>query len=573
MVHKDSTMAGKSMTILLIEDNPGDVRLLQEVLSDVQDFSYTLENAGCLADGLTRLVRGGIDALLLDLSLPDSQGMATFIEAYGHAPHIPIIILSGLDDEGLARKAVQKGAQDYLVKGYVSGILLFRSIQYAIERKRAATHVMHEALYDPLTRLPTRSLFSDRLGQVLLGLQRQQAACAVLVLDLDRFKQINNSLGHAAGDQLLRAVAQRLESALQRGDTVARLGEDEFAMLLYDTGYPQEVMSAADQIQQCLGAPLVLCGHEVVMTVSIGIALSTTEYNNPEDLLRNADIAMYHAKMQGRGQYAVFDRTMRAHAVRRLQIEAGLRRAIERQELRLHYQPIVELPTARLIGFEALVRWQHPEFGLMAPAEFIPVAEETGLIVPIGEWVLREACRQIESWQRQEISTSCFLVSVNVSGKQFAFRELFDDVERILSESSLAAGRLCLEITETVLLDGAAHIDATVRRLRARGVQLWIDDFGAGYSSLSYLHRFPCSVLKIDKSFISRLEDESTNEEIVRTIVSLGQNLRVKVIAEGIETREQFRRLQGLRCPLGQGYHFSHPLEVGAVQELLARTS
>jgi diguanylate cyclase (GGDEF)-like protein len=571
---KDSAMAGKPTTILLIEDHPGDVRLLQEELAEVQDVSFVLEHARCLADGLTRVVKGGIDAVLLDLSLPDSQGMATFLEAYEHAPHLPIIILSGLDDEELARKAVQKGAQDYLVKGYVNGNFVMRAIQYAIERKWGETQRAHEALRDPLTGLPTRALFADRVGQALeIGLRHQRAGCAVLVLGLDRFKHITTSLGHAAGNQALIAVAQRLERVLQRGDTVARLGEDEFAILLYGTGSPQEAGLVAAQIQQRLGAPFILGGHEVVLTASIGIALSTRESANTEELLRNADIAMYHAKRQGGGRYTVFAHTMRAHAIMRLHIEEGLRRAVERQELRLHYQPIVELPTGKLVGFEALLRWQHPEYGLMSPLQFIPVAEETGLIVPIGAWVLREACRQIQVWQRHYRPTSPLLVSVNVSGRQFALRDLFDDVDQVLSESELAADRLCLEITETVLLDEAAHADTTLRRLRARGVQLWIDDFGSGYSSLSYLHRIPLSVLKIDQSFTSRLDDEGTNAAIVRTILALGQHLRVKVIAEGIETQAQLLRLRDLQCPFGQGYHFYPPLDVASAQTLLAQAS
>ncbi|HEY9844783.1 MAG TPA: EAL domain-containing protein, partial [Candidatus Caenarcaniphilales bacterium] len=387
---------------------------------------------------------------------------------------------------------------------------------------------------------------------------------------LDRFKLVNDSLGHLAGDQLLRAIARRLEMCLRPGDTVARLGGDEFTILLEDIKDPTTATAVAARIQEELGLPFTLDGHEVYAGASIGISLSTTGYHNSEDMLRDADIAMYRAKIQGAARHAVFDQSMHTHTLARLQLETDLRRAIAREELRLHYQPIVSLGTGQILAFEALVRWQHPQRGLIPPSEFITIAEETGLIVPLGQWVLYEACHQARAWHRQFPEFSSMAVSVNLSSKQFLQPELVQQIVTVLQETGLDACRLKLEITESCLMENAEFVTAKLWQLQALDIQLCMDDFGTGYSSLSYLHRFPIHLLKIDRSFINSLQAGGENLEIVRAIVTLAANLGLEVIAEGLETAEQLRQLRVLKCQQGQGYFFSQPLDSRGAKALIA---
>ncbi|MBD1861162.1 MULTISPECIES: EAL domain-containing protein [Trichocoleus] len=437
-------------------------------------------------------------------------------------------------------------------------------------RKQVEKQLLHDAFHDVLTGLPNRALFMDRLG---LSIERSKRPgnnlFAVLFLDLDRFKVINDSLGHMIGDQLLISIARRLEACLRGGDTVARLGGDEFTILLDDISDLDDATRIANRIHHALQSPFNLQGQEVFTSVSIGIALSETGYDWPEDLLRDADTAMYRAKSLGRACHKVFDRTMHLRAVELLHLETDLRRAIERQELRLHYQPIVSLTTGRIHGFEALIRWQHPERGLMSPAEFIPVAEETGLIVPVGLWVLREACQQAQKWQKQFSTSFPLTMSVNLSGKQFSQPDLIGQIEQILQATALDARSLKLEITESVMMENAESATKMLLRLKALGVQLHIDDFGTGYSSLSYLHRFPIDQLKIDRSFVKRLGADDESAEIVRAIVTLAHNLGIHVTAEGVETAEQLTQLRALECEYGQGYFFFQPLTEAVVEKLI----
>nr|WP_290220982.1 EAL domain-containing protein [Trichocoleus desertorum] len=438
------------------------------------------------------------------------------------------------------------------------------------ERKQVEEQLLHDAFHDVLTGLPNRALFIDRLG---LAIERSKRPghnlFAVLFLDLDRFKVINDSLGHMIGDQLLIAIARRLEACLRGGDTVARLGGDEFTILLEDIVDIHDATRIANRIHQALLSPFNLQGQEVFTSVSIGIALSETGYDWPEDLLRDADTAMYRAKSLGRACHEVFDRTMHLRAVELLHLETDLRRAIERQELQLYYQPIVSLTTSRIHGFEALIRWQHPERGLISPAEFIPLAEETGLIVPIGLWVLREACQQTQKWQKQFSDNFPLTISVNLSGKQFSQPDLIEQIERVLQQTALEARSLKLEITESVMMENAESATKMLLKLKALGVQLHIDDFGTGYSSLSYLHRFPIDQLKIDCSFVKRLGADDESAEIVRAIVTLAHNLGMHVTAEGVETAEQLMHLRALECEYGQGYFFFQPLPETMVEKLI----
>ena len=448
--------------------------------------------------------------------------------------------------------------------------LIFQ-IQDITDRKRAEEQLVHDALHDGLTGLPNRALFMDHLKQAVeRGKRRKDYLYAVLFLDLDRFKIINDSLGHLVGDQLLVGIARRLETCLRATDTVARLGGDEFTILLEDLGEPMETIQVAERIQRELAVPFKLAGQEVFTTVSIGVAPSTTGYAKADDILRDADTAMYRAKQMGKARHVVFDQEMHARAMNLLQLETDLRRALERRELFLNFQPIVALATEQIIGFEALVRWRHSERGIISPMDFIPIAEETGLIIPIGQWVLEEACRQTKQWKEQVHPDRPLFVSVNLSGKQFQQPDLLEQITSILRESGLAPCSLKMEITESLLMENIEAACATLEQLRELGVEVSIDDFGTGYSSLSYLHRLPIDTLKIDRSFVGRMALNDENIEIVRTIVTLAQSLEMAVVAEGIETKEQLAQLRALKCDGGQGYLFSQPLAADAARQFLA---
>src|SRR5436309_4647325 len=408
-------------------------------------------------------------------------------------------------------------------------------------------HFRHAAFHDALTNLPNRALLAENLKFVIeRARQHEDYQFAVLFLDLDRFKNVNDSLGHSIGDQLLIAMARRLESCVREVDMVARLGGDEFAILLDGIPNQSEPANMARRIQEKLQSPFNLSGHEVFTTTSIGIALSSTGYDHPENMLRDADTAMYRAKAQGKACYEVFDKGMHTHAVYLLQMENDLRRAIDREELRVYYQPIVELDGGQLAGFEALVRWQHPERGFINPSDFIPLVEDTGLIVPLGLWVLRRVCEHLSQWQWQSSANRSRFMSVNLSGKQVARPRLVSEIRQVLEETRIDPKHLKLEITESAVMENAETAVQLLRRLKALGVQLSIDDFGTGYSSLGYLHRFPVNTLKIDRSFVGRIGEAAENIEIVRTIVSLAENMGMEVVAEGVETLSQLSQLRKL---------------------------
>jgi diguanylate cyclase (GGDEF)-like protein/PAS domain S-box-containing protein len=433
------------------------------------------------------------------------------------------------------------------------------------------TDITQGKVADALTGLPNRLLFVDRLERSVKNAKRSKDYLfAVFFLDLDRFKVINDSLGHVVGDQLLVATARRLESCLRSTDavsrlgeshTVARLGGDEFTILLDDIKHISDATRVAERVQKELALPFNLNGQEVFTTVSIGIAVSATGYDRPQDLLRDADTAMYRAKALGKARYELFDTAMRDVAMASLQLETDLRRAIERQEFRNFYQPIVSLETGRIAGFEALVRWQHPERGLVSPAGFILVAEESGMIVSIGHWVLREACRQMKAWQAKFPITTSWMISVNLSTKQFKQPDLVEQIEHVLRDTGLEGSSLKLEITESLIMDNVDSATAMLSQLKALGIQLSMDDFGTGYSSLSYLHQFPMHTLKVDRSFVSRMGQHGQSTDIARTIVMLAHQLGLDVVAEGVETAEQLAQLQSLGCEYAQGYFFSAPVD------------
>ena len=447
---------------------------------------------------------------------------------------------------------------------------LIVQVQDFTARKRAEEQLRHDAFHDALTGLPNRALLLDHLKLALARAQRREDALfATLFLDFDRFKVINDSLGHLIGDQLLIGVARRLEASLRPGDTIARLGGDEFTVLLEDLEDPAEALAIAERLQQELRQPFNLGGHEVFTSVSIGIAYGAAHYHQPEELLRDADTAMYNAKAQGRARYAVFDSSMHARAMKLMQLETDLRFAVERQEFFLVYQPIVSLQNGRLEGFEALIRWQHPRMGLISPADFIPIAEDTGLILPMGQWVLETACRQLRRWQRQRPESARLMMSINVSGRQLLQPEVVAQIQHSVMQTGASPHQIKLEITESVVMENLNSLTSKLNQLCEAGFKLSIDDFGTGYSSLSYLHRLPMHTLKIDRSFINQMLDKPENAEIVRTILTLAKTMGIDVTAEGIEHQEQAEYLRLLKCETGQGYFFSRPLSLEAAEQLL----
>jgi diguanylate cyclase (GGDEF)-like protein/PAS domain S-box-containing protein len=444
------------------------------------------------------------------------------------------------------------------------------SLTDVTRRKEAEERLLHDALHDGLTGLANRTLFTDRLHQALArSRRREDYSFAVLYVDLDQFKVVNDSLGHLAGDEVLVAVARRLEACLRPGDTVARLGGDEFAILVEDVDDVSQVLRIADRIHQELSPPLKVRGHDVFATASVGIARGAPRYEQAHELLRDADIAMYRAKRRGRASSEIFDTSMHALATTRLKMETELRRALERHELRLHYQPVVSLETGRIVGMEALVRWQHPDRGLLLPAAFIPLAEEIGAIVPLGRWVLMTACAAARRWRELTSGGPPVAVSVNFSARQFSQSDVFALTCEALDEAGLPAPGLRLELTESVLMDDPTGATAKLGRLKQLGVNVDVDDFGTGYSSLSYLRRFPIDALKIDRAFVSRMDAEVEDREIVRTIVTLASNLGVSAVAEGVETPAQAAQLRSFHCPCAQGFLFSHPVPAEKAADLL----
>jgi len=438
------------------------------------------------------------------------------------------------------------------------------------ERRELEEQLTHQAFHDPLTGLPNRALFFDRLELALERARRRDVEVAVLFMDLDDFKVINDSLGHEVGDQVLLAVVERLENCMLAEETLARFGGDEFTVLLEDVSGPSDAARVAERIGGALRAPFVLRGRERFVTTSVGISFGGRGGERPGDLLRNADLAMYQAKARGRNRHAVFEPVMGERALQRLELEGALRRALERKEFRLHYQPKVSLESGEIVAMEALIRWEHPAQGLVFPAQFVPVAEEIDLIAPIGRWVLEEACRQARRWHARFSGMPPLKVCVNLSAKQFQHCALLEDIGAALRETGLDPSALDLEITESVVMEDAPATIATLRDLKGLGVNLAIDDFGMGYSSLSYLKRFPVDFLKVDRSLIQGIGEGPKDEAILSALVTLAHSMGTRTIAEGVETKEQLARLREAGYDFGQGYYFARPLPSQAAGALLA---
>lgn len=441
-----------------------------------------------------------------------------------------------------------------------------------VERKAVEQQLTYDSLHDAMTGLPNRVLFLDRLGQAIEYCKRRtEFTFAVLFVDIDQFKVINDSLGHLTGDQLLVSAGMRMRESLRSSDTVARLGGDEFAILLEMTGDQDSASRVAEKLQETIKLPFQLDGHELYITASIGVVKSLDGYIHPEEVLRDADIAMYQAKAQGKARFEVFDLTMRSHAFSRLEMEQDLRAALENDEFRLYYQPIMSMESNQLVSFEALIRWAHPTRGLLSPGEFLSIAEESGLILPIEKWVLNEACAQLKKWHEKYPSLQNVSVNVNISNRQFAQPDFVSGVIKALEANDVNAESLKLEITENVLISNYAAANEIFTKLRSLGVQLEIDDFGSGYSALGYLQHFPISAIKIDKSFIDEIGRSPRGVELIRAIVSMARELGMEAIAEGIETGEQLDQLKSLSCHLGQGFLLSKPLHKEAAEEMLAK--
>lgn len=693
--------AGGELKVLLVEDNPAEAHLIRDVLGRARGYRFAVDHVQRMQAALERLPAGGLDVILLDLFLPDAGGLPLFREVHRHAPHIPVIILTNMQDEEVAATAVREGAQDYLLKRELEPNVLLRAIRYAIERqhaeealresaeryalavsgandgvwdwniakdsvyfsprwkamlgyqdadigddlaewfnrvhpadieglktalyahlegaadhfvhehrihtkssgylwvlsrglavrdetgtayrmagsltdistrKRAEEQLLHDAMHDSLTGLPNRGLFLDRLDLALRQHRRDEDRLfAVLFFDLDRFKHVNDSLGHSTGDELLMSVTHRLKKFLRPGDTLARFGGDEFAVLLTDVTSVTDATHVAVRIHELLSQPFIVCGHEVLTSASVGIALGSNRYERPEEVLRDADLAMYRAKSAGKACYEIFDNALYEHEMGAVRLESELRRAVEREEFLMHYQPIVSLDSGRIVGLEGLLRWNHPEQGLMGPHGFLPLAEEKDIIVPIEWWALSETCRQMRRWQESFPADPPLYVSINIPGKLFVQSGMAQRIRAILDESGLAPESLRLDITENAIMNHGDLALARLRELRELGIQVHVDDFGTGYSSLTYLQRFSYQALKIDRSFVSGL-DTGGGRTVVKTVVTLGQTLGMDVIAEGVETEEQLRQLREMSCPQAQGYWFSHPLDSAGVESLLSRT-
>jgi diguanylate cyclase (GGDEF)-like protein len=551
-------------TLLVVDDDA----MNQDVLSRrLVRNGYKVLTANSGAQALDLVNQHRFDAVLLDVRMPGMSGVETLrrLRQSRSMSELPVIMVTANSASEDVVEALGLGANDYVTKPIDFPIALAR-IKTQVTARRA----------DPLTGLPNRTHFMDQIDRLIARPDAERdGTFAVYFVDIDRFKQINDSLGHLGGDEVLVGVARRLEQALRSADArlgsrhaLARPGGDEFTILLDGLADTAEAREVGDLLVAAVNEPFAVRGRDLFVSVSVGLVIASDRYRHGGEMVRDADMAMYRAKSLGKARCEVFDVSMLAVIERRLRIETDLRHALERRELGVHYQPIIELAGGRLQGFEALLRWTHPVLGAVSPGEFMPVAEETGLIVPIGNWVLREACRQLCVWDEEFVRHPRLTVNVNLSARQCLQPDLVSDVQHVLAETRLGPERLKLEISEGVVLQNCEAVEPILNQLRELGVQLQLDDVGVGYSALSYLQRFPFQTIKIDGSFVSAMKD-SGNTEIIRAIVTLAGALKMDVTAEGVETAEQLKDLKGLACDFGQGYYFDKPLSLEDARAVL----
>ena len=604
----DEHLDPKKKDILIIDDMADNLRVLSSILTRE---GYNVRKALNWQMALTATQTVLPDLILLDIMMPEVDGyeICQTFKAWELTADIPVIFISALDDVFDKVKAFRVGGVDYITKPFefqevlvrVQNQLALRSarleilklnveLEYRVQertselettlqelreeinyRQKLQSQLLDIALHDSLTGLPNRALFIRRLENALNRAKQESSyQFAVLFLDCDRFKVINDSLGHLVGDELLIAIAHRLQACLITIDSLARLGGDEFGILLENITDINIAIKVAERILQQLSLAFNLSRYEVFMNASIGISWGNKDYERPEYLLRDADTAMYRAKAQGRAKYHVFNPAMHQEAIQLLELENDLRRAVERQEFLVYYQPIVSLTTGRISGFEALVRWQHPIRGLVSPTEFIPVAEETGLINAINTWVLQSACHQLSIWQHHPVTPEPLTMSVNLSARLFLQPNFIEQIDRIISENQINPEYLELEITESVIMENTQAIKIIFKELKQRRIKLIMDDFGTGYSSLSYLHSFPLNALKIDKSFVKRMQENTENMGLVPAMIGIANSMGMSAIAEGVETQEQLVQLRSLNCNFAQGFLFSQPIEEQLVLNFIA---
>ena len=605
------SFSAQDINILIVDDIADNLKVLANTLS-AQGYQVRCANNGSTAlRGASAILP---DLILLDIKMPDLDGyeVCERLKANISTCNIPVIFLSALDDVLDKVRAFEVGGVDFISKPIqIKEVLVRVKNQIALqlanakisqlnqeleirvqertfelksanqklrreinERQRIQQKLIYDSLHDGLTGLGNRSLLMERVEWTIKHAQRHpNYMYALLFIDLDRFKVINDSLGHSTGDQLLVAVANLLQKCLRENDLVARLGGDEFVILLDGISSTEDATMIGDRIQQKLRSPFELKGQSIFTSASIGIVFNSPNYTSGAELLRDADIAMYYAKERGKARYEIFDRAMYYETLKLLELENHLRQAVKRNEFVLHYQPIIALNNSKLVGFEALIRWQHPTKGSISPVEFIPLAEDTGLILEIGEWLLKEACQQLKQWQQkfaQIPQIASLKMNVNIASQQLQQPGFIQKLDRILQETGLKGSCLRLEITESVLIDPEGGIQNTLKQIRERNIKLSIDDFGTGYSSLSYLRRFPIDNLKIDRSFIEHMNYDLENLEIVRVIITLAKTLGMDAISEGVETPQQLQQLKALGCEFGQGFLFSKPLPSVGVESMLA---
>jgi diguanylate cyclase (GGDEF)-like protein len=577
----------KNRSVLFVDDEPDVLSAIKRLMID-EPYDILFSESG--EEALNILKSKDVHVVVVDLKMPKMDGLSLLKEIQRFDPNIIRLVLSVLSDSDSILSATNRGKvhryitkpwndrelklivkqavqlfneqqekRDLLKKLEENNILLEQKL---IQCKQAEDHIKHMEYHDSLTNLPNRTTFKEILKvSHARAMRNPNYLFAILFLDIDHFKNINDSLGHLMGDQLLIEITDTLRGCIRANDTFARLGGDEFAILLDDIVHVKTVIPVIDRIFEKFHAPFYLDEREVYSSVSIGIAFSNSDYTQPDDMIRDADTALNKAKSLGRARHVVFDATMHQQVAKFLKLDTNLRRAIEREEFLLHFQPVVNTTGNNLYGFEALIRWKHPDSGLIPPMDFIPVAEETGLILSIGQWVLNEAFRQMKSWHNQFPMNPPLKISVNISSKQFLQPDFIEQVKGAILETDIEPSSICLEITESVIMEDPKKSALKMMQLRDLHIQLYIDDFGTGYSSLSYLGKFPSDALKIDKSFVNNMMNDKTNMEIVRSIKNLASNLEMSVIAEGVETEAQLLEIKKLGCEYAQGYLFSKPLD------------